>query len=131
MKLPNPLDYPLYSAAALIFAAAMAYQLYLAIDTRFLPKLEADAKVVAKEYKPTSQGTYTTTVGGTVRSYPVTLPDAYLITIEIDGVRGKGEIPRGDYAFVNVGDNVHVTYSQRRIRKHLTIHSLARLAGGN
>lgn len=130
MKIPNPLEYPLYSIAGVILAIGLGYQAFLTVDERMLSRREADAKVVAKEYRPTSQGTYTTKVGNTVRSYPITLPDAYLVTIEIGGVRGQGEIPRGDYASVKEGDPVRVTYSQKRLRKDLIIHAIAKLGGG-
>ncbi len=130
MKIPNPMEYPLYSAAALIFAVAMGYQLFLAVDGAWLARKQADAQVIAKEYRPVSQGTYTTKVGNTVRSYPMTIPDAYLVTIAIDGVQGQGQIPRGDYAFIKEGDPVHVTYSQRRLRKGLIIHAIAKIGGG-
>lgn len=130
MKIPNPLEYPLYSAAALIFAVAMGYQLFQLIDGQFLSRRETETKVIGHEYRPVSKGTQTTQVGNTVRSYPITLPDAYLLLVEIDGLRGKAEVPHIDYAAIKDGDPVRVVYSRRRIRKSLTVHEIHKLGEG-
>jgi hypothetical protein len=129
MKIPSPLEYPIYYLGALIFAAGIGYQLFLLVDGQWLSRREAPGMVMSKEYRPVGRSTFTTKVGNTVRSYPVTVPDAYLVTVEVEGRRGTGEVPRSEYDELKEGDAVQVAYSRRRIRGTLSILAIAKPGG--
>jgi hypothetical protein len=117
---------PMVAFGLVVFILAMSYLLFLFADTQGLRRLGSEAKVVAHRYRPVGQGTYTTKVGSTYRTHHRTIPEAYLITVEGDGLKGTAEVPRPEYELIKDGDPVYVTFTRKRFTRSVIIHTVQR-----
>lgn len=108
----------------LIVGFLIAGALYL-VDSTFLADRQGSGTISAMVFKPSH---YTTTMiynAATKTSTPHTVyhPDAWYITITVDGLNDDFYVSERDYMKLRFGQSIDVTYSKGRIFDSLYIKS--------
>ncbi|GEM_PF-3830220 len=127
MKLPSVRKNLIQYIGAFFLVFGVGYLLFLFIDTQRLPPLETETVIVSRAYRPLSHGTYTTKVGNSFQTFPLIIPEAWVITVSIGGEPASGEVPQDEYKALKEGDSVHVVYTQKRIRRSLAVQEIYKL----
>jgi hypothetical protein len=82
--------------------------------------------VQGKQYRPAGQ-TYTRQiVGNQTLNVPQATPEMFVLDLDLDGQRVQGTTERALYEQLAEGDDVSVTYQQRRITGALQVQSVSR-----
>ena len=116
----------MYVFGAIILICVVGWYAFNAIDSLALENRTGMARVVAKEHRDARQ-TYTTDIiGGKAQTVPRTLPEMYILKLDIGGRETSGVVEKDLYSAVNPQDEVRVTYQRRRITGGLQIVSVTR-----
>jgi len=111
---------------AIILVLVAIYFLFQAVDGMGLASQSGRAAVVGKEYRPAGQ-TYTReVVGNQTLNVPKTTPEMHILELDLDGRRVQGTTDRALYESISAGDQVQVTYQQRRITGALQVVRVSR-----
>lgn len=124
MKLPKFTSYPYHYIGAGIVALTAFYALFEMADRKGLEQKYTVTHVVARHYRPLSHGTRVTASGNSVRTHKTTIPQAWTVAVDVDGVTGWAEVPSGEYDKMKEGTEVEVVYARNRIRNALTITTI-------
>jgi hypothetical protein len=110
----------------LILVVVASYFLFNAVDGTGLASRTGRAAVVGKQYRPAAQ-TYTRQViGNQTLNVPQTTPEMFVLDLELEGRRVQGTTDRALYERISAGDQVQVTYQQRRITGALQVLDVSR-----
>ena len=110
----------------LILVVVASYFLFNAVDGTGLVSRSGRAAVVGKQYKPAGQ-TYTRQViGSQTLNVPQTTPEMFVLDLDLEGQRVQGTTDRALYERISAGDQVQVTYQQRRITGALQVLDVSR-----
>jgi hypothetical protein len=111
---------------AIILIVVALYFAFTAIDGVGLPMQSGRATVLGKQYRPAGQ-TYTRQiVGNQTLNVPQATPEMFVLDLDLDGQRVQGTTARALYEQLAAGDEVSVTYQQRRITGALQVLSVSR-----
>lgn len=119
----NPLAYILPAVA---LGVVVLWYAYGAADRLALPSTEADARVTNKNFTPGSTTYNTNIVAGRAWTQSVKNPDAYVVSLDIDGIATVGVVTQQMYQALNPGDRVRVKYSRTRFSNQLLVTDVSR-----
>ena len=120
---PNAFVY-LFPAIAL--AAVLLYFLYGAVDRFGLETHQADARVTGKQFAPGSTTYNTKVVAGRAWTESTRNPDAYIVTLEVDGEATGGAVSPQMYESLKEGERVRVRYQRTRFSKQILVTDVSR-----
>lgn len=104
-----------------ILLLVVAYFGFQAIDSLGLEPQKASAVVVEKNYHAADK-TYTTQyINKRTQVIPQVTPEAYLLTLDIDGEKVEGAVPKEIFDAVSISRTVEATYERRRMTGTLVI----------
>lgn len=115
-----------YVFPAILLVGALLYFGYGAVDRSGLTTQQAEARVTGKQFTPGSTTYRTNVVGG--RSYVQSdkYPDAYVITLEMDGAPTSAVVSQELYESLQTGDNVHVEFKRTRLTGRILVTNVSR-----
>jgi hypothetical protein len=120
---PSPF---VYVFPAVILAAVLLYFLYGAVDRLGLETGQAEARVTGKQFAPGST-TYTTeVVGGRTVTRPHRNPEAYVVTLDVNGEATGGAVSRELYDSLQAGERVRVQFRRTRLSKRMLVTDVRR-----
>ena len=120
---PNPI---VYVVPAVLLAAVLLYFVYGAVDRLGLESVQADARVTGKQYAAGST-TYTTeVVGGRTMTRAQKNPEAFLVTLDVNGEQTGGAVSKELYDSLREGERVRVSVRRTRVSKRLLITDVRR-----
>ena len=123
--LPRPKSFmPAVGAVALVGVAL--YFGFMAVDGLGLRDQRGTARVAAKEYREAGRSYATQPVGGHNLTRVQTTPEMYILELEIDGRPSACPVAKETYDAVAVGDQLQVTYQQRRVLGRLQVTEVRR-----
>lgn len=105
----------------IILIAVGAYFGFQGIDALGLEQKAGTAVVVSKEHVPAKKTYRTDYIAGRPRVIPQFVPDTYLINLRLDGIQTAAAVDKSLFDVTNTGDQIAVTYQQRRITGALQI----------
>lgn len=111
----------LFIFALIIIIGIVLYYLYIAIDSSGLPEQKGTAKIIAKEYKPPGQTYSRQVIGGRVHTLPMVTNEMYILHVNLNSQTTFCAVTKDIYDTLNVGDQIQVSYKQRRIKGTLQI----------
>lgn len=101
--------------SGLMIAAVLCWYAYRAIDRGFLKETQATATVVGKEYLPFSEKFQMQNIGGINQMVKIAVPEAWLLTFDVDGKQSKAQVPREVYEATMAGTKMNIRYKKFRI----------------
>jgi hypothetical protein len=107
--------------AGLMLAAAACWYGYRLLDGSFLSEREAVGKVVGKEHVPMSQKQTMQNIGGHIRPVSITVPETWLLDLDLDGARARASVDPDEFARIGSGDRVKVRIVKRRLSGNLRV----------
>ena len=121
---PNPLV--VYAFPAVVLAVVLLYVLYGAIDRAGLPSVDGEARVTGKQHAAGST-TYTTeVVAGRSWTRAHQNPEAFIVTLELNGESTGGAVSRPLFEALQPGERVHVRFGRTRLSKRLLVTDVSR-----
>jgi hypothetical protein len=120
---PNRFIY-IFSIAVLV--AVGIYYLYMAVDGLALQEQSGAGKVVGKDYRPPGRTYVTQVIAGRTTTLPQVTPEVYILKLDIGGKSTEYPVAKEFYNATNSGDQVRVSYKQRRITGALQVVSVSR-----
>jgi hypothetical protein len=115
-----------YILPAVAFGAALLYYVYGAVDRVGLATEQAEAVVTEKNFAAGSTTYNTNIVAGRAWTQSSKYPDAYMVGLDIDGLKTGGMVTKELYAELQPGDRVQVTLRRTRISKQLQVVDVRR-----
>jgi hypothetical protein len=110
----------------IILAVAAIFFLFTAVDGMALPTHTGRAAVVGKQYRPAGK-TYTReVVGNQTLNVPHATAEMFVLDLDLEGRHVQSTTHRGLHEALAAGDQVQVTYQQRRITGRLQVLSVSR-----
>ena len=110
----------------IILAVVAIYFLFTAVDGTGLATQSGRAAVVGKQYQPAGK-TYTRQViGNQTLNVPQATAEMFVLDLDLEGRRVQGTTNRSLYEALAAGDQVQVTYQQRRITGSLQVLTVSR-----
>ena len=101
--------------SGLMIAAVVLWYACILADRKFLAERTGTAVVTAKEYRPFSEKFQVQSVGGRTQTVKLTVPEAWLVTLDLDGRTSQAEVSREEYGRIREGDRMDVAYKRYRI----------------
>ena len=115
-----------YILPAVAFAAALLYYVYGAVDRMGLATEDHEAVITEKNFAAGSTTYNTNIVAGRAHVQSSQNPDAYMVGLNIDGVKTGGFVTKEMYEELKPGDRVTVTMQRTRISKQLQVVNVRR-----
>lgn len=116
----------MYVAGVVILVLVALWFAFQAADGLGLPTRQSSALVVGKTHRDAAQ-TYTTTI---INKQPHVVPhvtdEAYVLDLDLRGIRTTGVTDRELYERVREGEQVRVTYRERRLSGGVEVVAIAR-----
>lgn len=106
---------------AVILAAVVLYFLFTAADGMGLGTQRGSAAVVGKQHRPAARTSTPQVINGRTVNVPMTTPEMFLLDLDLNGRRVQGAADRALFEGVHTGDQVQVTYQQRRFTGGLQV----------
>ena len=113
----------LYFGSAVLVSVVL-YLSFLALNEMGLREQAAEGQILEKAYRPAYHGTRMVKSGNSYHSVPSYTPEAWLVTVRVDGSVGTGDVPRADYDKFQIGETVLVDYSRRRITRSMRVRGM-------
>jgi type IV secretory pathway TrbF-like protein len=120
---PNPF---VYIFPAILLGAVLLYYLYGAVDRVGLETHDAEARVIGKQVGPGSTTYHTTVVDGRTWSQAQTNPDAYIVTLDVEGDTTGSAVSRQLYESLDTGERVRVQFRRTRLSKRVLVTDVSR-----
>jgi L-fucose isomerase-like protein len=115
-----------YIFPGILLVAVLWYFLHGAVDRMALETSRAEARVTGKQIAPGST-TYTTEViGDGTMTRANENPEAYVVSLVVDGVETSGVVSRQLYDSIETGERVYVTVRRTRLSKRVLVTSVSR-----
>lgn len=123
-QVPNPLI--IYAFPAIALVAAVLYFSYGAFDRLGLDTRQGEARVTGKQFARGSTTYNTEIIDG--RSYTMSQrnPDAYLVTLDLNGEATGGAVSPQLYESLQAGERVRVKFRRTRLTKRLLVTDVSR-----
>jgi hypothetical protein len=115
-----------YILPAVAFAAALLYYVYGAVDRMGLTTEDHEAVITEKNFAAGSTTYNTNIVAGRAHTQSYQNPDAYMVGLNVDGVKTGGFVTKEMYEELKPGDRVTVTMQRTRISKQLQVVNVRR-----
>jgi hypothetical protein len=100
---------------AVILVAFAGYFGFTAADTMGLEPRRETVTVTSKEHVPAGTTYRTELIAGKTRTVPHAKPEQHILTFRVSGKEAEYPVERDLYESVSNGDQVEITYQQRRI----------------
>jgi hypothetical protein len=97
---------------------------FTGLDSWGLKPKAGEARVTGKQYRPLSHGTYTTKVGSSYQTHTRIIPEAWLVTVDLNGTPATGPTTKAEYDAFKPGDSVMAVYAQKRITRSLVLQAV-------
>jgi hypothetical protein len=120
---PNPF---VYVVAAVALAAVLLYFFYGAVDRLGLETHRTVARVAGKQSAAGSTTYNTNIVAGRAWTQSSKNPDAYIVTMEIDGQPTGGAVSQELYESLQPGERVRVEYQRTRFSGQILVTDVRR-----
>jgi hypothetical protein len=114
----NPFAYIL---PALILLGVIGYYVYGALDRYGLDTRSAQARVTGKQFTPGSTTYNTNIAAGRAWTQSTQNPDAYVVTLEVEGQPGSAYVTAELFATLQAGDALAVEVSRTRFSRQLQV----------
>jgi hypothetical protein len=105
----------MYKVGAIVLVGVALYFLFTAANTFGLAEQTVTASVVSKAFREAGKTYVTQVIGGKTYTRPQTTPEAYLVTVKLDGKDATGAVDASLFEQLQQGDPVHVVYQKRRL----------------
>ena len=115
-----------YIFPAIAFGAVALYYLYGAVDRLGLETQRAEARVTAKQVARGSTTYNTRIAGGRAWSQATENPDAFIVSLEIEGEASGGAVDSQMYESLSEGDRVQVQFQRTRISRQILVTNVHR-----
>jgi len=115
-----------YAFPAVALAGVTVYLLYSALNRFGLARHETQARVTGKQFAPGSTTYNTNIVAGQALTQSSRNPDAYIITLELNGVATGGAVTPQMYELLQPGELVHVTFKRTRFSNQILVTDIRR-----
>jgi hypothetical protein len=115
-----------YAIPAVALLAVAAYFLYGAADRVGLPTEDREALVTEKSFAAGSTTYYTNVVGGRTITQSSQNPDAYMVGLDIAGMKTGGLVTKELYESLKPGDRVLVQVSRTRFSDKVLVTDIRR-----
>jgi len=116
----------MYVLGPVILVAVGGWYAFSAVDSMGLSSQTGSAVVTGKEHRAAGKTYRTTVINNRTVTIPETTPEAYVLTLALDGDTTVGVADREVYEQVRTGDRVSVTYQRRRITGGLQVVKVGR-----
>lgn len=116
----------IYVFAAVILAGVGLYYSFLAVDGVGLSNREGVATVTGKEYREAGTTYSTQQIGDRMQTIPQSVPDAYLLQLDLNGQMAQFPVEKSLYDEISIGDRVGVGYQEKRITGGLVVSMVSR-----
>lgn len=110
----------------IILAAFVLYYVFMAADTFGLATESGSAKVIAKGFRKAGLTYYTQYIEGRPLVMPQTIPERYLLKLEIGDCETECAVAQGFHEAVKINDRVQVSYQRRRLTHTLRVLDVQR-----
>ena len=121
---PNPVT--IYAFPIIAFTAALLYFLYGALDRLGLDTRQAEARVTGKQFAPGSTTYVTEVVDGRSWTRANRNPDAYVVSLDLNGEPTGGAVTPQLYETLQAGERVRVKFRRTRFSKRLVVTDVRR-----
>ena len=101
--------------SGLMILAVLVYYAFMMADRYFLTEVPATATVVGKEYHPISEQYRQQNIGGRKQTVKIMVPEAWLLSLDVDGKRSQAQVPREVYEATPEGAKMDIRYKKFRI----------------
>jgi hypothetical protein len=115
-----------YVFPALALAAVVLYFLYGALDRLGLETQRSEARVTGKQFSRGSTTYHTNVVAGRSWTQSSQNPDAYIVSLEIDGKATIGAVSPEMYQSLQPDDRVRVEFKQTRFSNRTLVTDVRR-----
>lgn len=123
-KPPGFRAYPIHYIALGIAAFTVLYLLFHFADTMGLKLKYAATRVTGRHFRELSHTTVTSGSGSSLRTHTRAVPPAWMVSVQIDGATGWGQVPPSEYNKMIEGTEVEVVYARKRFTRDLAIQSI-------
>lgn len=115
-----------YVFGALVVVAVLGYYLYGAMDRYGLDTRPAQARVTGKQYTPGSTTYITNVVADRAWTQSSENPDAYVVTLEVEGHPTSAYVSKELFGLLQSGDAVEVQVRRTRFSRQLLVVDVGR-----
>ncbi len=115
---PSPF---VYIFPAVLLVGALLYFGYGALDRGALETRQAEARVTGKQFTPGSATYRTVEAGGRSWVQKDRYPDAYVVTLELNGEATSALVKPELYQSLEAGDSVQVRFRRTRLSNRLLV----------
>jgi hypothetical protein len=123
--MPQPYSF-MPMVCAIVLAALALYFGFMAIDGFGLPEQSSLSAVLGKHFREAHQNYASQPVGNTHLVRSSTVPEMYILELDIAGTPAMAAVEKGVYDAVRNGDKLQVTYQRRRLTGTLQVTSVRR-----
>ncbi len=115
-----------YLFPALVLVVIVGYYLYGALDRFGLDTRPVQARVTGKQFTPGSTTYNTNVVAGRAWTQSTENPDAYVVTLEVEGHPSSAYVSRELFEVLQSGDAVEARIRRTRISRRLQVVDVSR-----
>ena len=115
-----------YVFPALVLVAVVGYYAYGALDRLGLDTRPAQARVTGKQFTPGSTTYNTNIAGGRAWTQSIENPDAYVLTLDLEGVATSAYVGKDLFELLKSGDEVVVQVRRTRLSRQLQVVDVVR-----
>lgn len=105
----------------IIFVVVLGYFVFQSVDTSNLPQKDSVAVIIGKEHVPTKKTYRTEYIAGRTQVYPQLNPELYALKLHLNNTEISVAVDRSVFDAAHNGDQIAVTYQQRRFTGRLQI----------
>jgi hypothetical protein len=120
---------PMYILGAVILVAVLGWMLFQAVDGLALPTAVAPARVVGRGYQAAGKTYITQIINNRPLVTSQTRPEAWLVELDVVDSRAQAAVPQEMFDRLNIGDQVIVSFSRRRLTGTVMIVDVRAPAG--
>jgi len=115
-----------YVFPALVLVSVVGYYLYGALDRYGLDTRSAQARVTGKQFTPGSTTYNTNIAGGRAWTQSTENPDAYVVTLDLEGHPASAYVSKELFKVLQSGDAVEVQVRLTRFSRKLQVVDVGR-----